>query len=946
MAKKRDQHTGELFIEESGQLRLLDKSAEQQVIEGGEVACLGRTFPDDDARREYYLDKLREKLNDPEFRKTPGFPKGTDEDILRLSDPPYYTACPNPFLGDYIREQGKPYNPSDAYHREPFAVDTSVGKTDALYKAHGYHTKVPHLAIVPSILHYTKPGDIVLDGFCGSGLTGVAAQFCGAAPPDYRKQIEMQWKKEGREAPQWGPRRAILGDLGPAATFIAANYNLPFDVRAFEREAKRILKEVRDEIGWMYETLHSDGKTKGRINYTVWSEVFSCPNCAGEVVFLSEAYDPRSKRVLDEFACPHCDKVLKKTMLDRLFTSEYDAGIRESTKVQKRRPVFINYRVGSKSHEKPVDLGDLEILERVSRLGDPPELPTDRMMHSPEGVKRWGDEWRAGVASFSHVHQLFLPRQRYFLATLWRLTNSVANRRLRNMLLFFCEQAIWTGSLLNRYRPTGYSQVNQYLSGRIRVLSQSAECSPWYILDGKAARLLKTFARALSGRGGSATTTGDCASVPIPSDSVDYVFTDPPFGHNFAYAELNFIVEAWHRVFTAQEPEAIVSEHQGKGVVEYQDLMNRCFSEYFRILKPGRWMTVVFSNSRNAIWRAIQEGIGAAGFVIADVRSLDKQQGSFNQVHGVSPNTDLVISAYKPTSNLEQRTRVETVTEESAWAFVCEHLANLPVFVARDGEAEIIGERTPQVLLDRMIAFHVQRGLAVPVSSAEYFAGLSSRFPERDGMFFLPDQVGQYDRKRISITKLQQLSLFPTDEASAIVWLRQQLHIKPQTYQELAPVFMREIHAWAKHEQTVELRVILEQSFLCYEGTGPVPSQIHSYLSTNFKDLRNLDKEDSALVAKAEDRWYVPDTSKQGDLEKTREKQLLREFEEYRTTTKRKLKLFRTEAVRIGFKAAYDRQEYQTIIDVAHKLPDTVLQEDEKLLMYYDVALTRSGEDA
>jgi hypothetical protein len=423
------------------------------------------------------------------------------------------------------------------------------------------------------------------------------------------------------------------------------------------------------------------------------------------------------------------------------------------------------------------------------------------------------------------------------------------------------------------------------------------------------------------------------------------VFTDPPFGENKYYADLNFVVESWHGVLTDADPEAIVDKIKNKGLFDYQSLMHRCFAEYHRVLKPGKWMTVVFSNSRNSVWRAIQEALGTAGFVVADVRTLDKQQGSYRQVTSSAVKQDLVISAYKPTSTLEQRAAVETVTEESAWAFVREHLRNLPLFVARGGEAEVIAERTPQVLLDRMIAFHVQRGLAVPVSSPEFFSGLDQRFPERDGMYFLPDQVAQYDRKRISITKLQQLSLFPTDEASAIDWLRQQLQLKPQTYQELAPVFMKEIHAWAKHEQTVELRVILEQNFLRYDGAGPVPSQIHSYLSTNFKDMRNLDKQDPVLVSKAVDRWYVPDTSKQGDLEKTREKQLLREFEEYRTTTKRRLKLFRTEAVRIGFKAAYDRQDYRTIIDVARKLPDTVLQQDEKLLMYYDVALTRLGED-
>ena len=130
---------------------------------------------------------------------------------------------------------------------------------------------------------------------------------------------------------------------------------------------------------------------------------------------------------------------------------------------------------------------------------------------------------------------------------------------------------------------------------------------------------------------------------------------------------------------------------------------------------------------------------------------------------------------------------------------------------------------------------------------------------------------------------------------------------------------------------------------MCYDGSGPVPSQIHRYLSTNFKPLRNLDKENQALKEKALDRWYVPDPKKEGDLEKLRMRTLLKEFEEYRTSTSRKIKLFRTEAVRAGFKRCYDVREYQTIVDVAAKLPEQVIQEDEKLLMYYDVATMRLG---
>jgi hypothetical protein len=277
-----------------------------QETAGGAVECLGLKFPSEDARRQHFLKLLAEKLQDPDFRKTEGFPKGTDEAILAMSDPPYYTACPNPFLGEIVRRHGTPYASKLKYSREPLAIDVSEGKTDPLYKAHSYHTKVPHLAIVPSILHYTEPGDIVLDGFGGSGMTGVAAQWCGCAPASYRHELEMDWRRQGKASPRWGARRVILTDLSPAATFIAANYNLPFDVDSFAKAGQRLLKEAEQEIGWMYETTAKDGKTKARIEYTVWSEVFTCPECAGEVNFLDEALEDETKKVRDDFPCHHC----------------------------------------------------------------------------------------------------------------------------------------------------------------------------------------------------------------------------------------------------------------------------------------------------------------------------------------------------------------------------------------------------------------------------------------------------------------------------------------------------------------------------------------------------------------------------------------------------------------------------------------------------------------
>ena len=244
-----------------------------------------------------------------------------------------------------------------------------------------------------------------------------------------------------------------------------------------------------------------------------------------------------------------------------------------------------------------------------------------------------------------------------------------------------------------------------------------------------------------------------------------------------------------------------------------------------------------------------------------------------------------------------------------------------------------------------MVAFYVRKVTLCRISSQEFQVGLAQRFIERDGMYFLPEQAAEYDRRNDFAGGLSRLSLFVSDEASAIQWLRQLIKEKPQTFSDINPQFMQQLGGWSKNEKPAGPSELLDQNFLCYDGKGEVPSQIHSYLSTNFKELRNLPKDDQSLRAKGKDRWYVPDPNKAGDLEKLRERALLKEFEEYRTSSQKRLKVFRLEAVRAGFKKAWQERDYATIITVARKIPENVLQEDPKLLMWYDQALTRSGEE-
>ncbi len=879
---------------------LLEETGERK--EGQETGCFKLT-------REH-LDRVRH---------IEGFPIAQDEDIINLSDPPYYTACPNPFIEDFIKEHGRSFDPeNDDYRRQPFTADVSEGKNDPIYNAHSYHTKVPHRAIMRYILHYTEPGDIVFDGFCGTGMTGVAASLCGD-----RKTVESLGYRvlddgtildeKGQPFSKLGARKAILIDLSPAATFIAYNYNTPVDVRAFEREARRILGEVEKECGWMYRTQHVvDGKVQkdikgnpimGKINYTVWSDVFVCPHCSAELVFWEVAVDKEEGKVRDEFPCPHCGADLTKRTLERAWEKVFDRDIGQTITRARQVPVLINYSVGNKRYEKEPDEFDLELIRKIEESEIPYWYPTNRM---PEG----DESRRNDPLGITHVHHFYTRRNLWVLATLGRLINAT-KIPLQNKLEFLRQSYNATHStLMTRiiFKKGQKPLLTGNQSGTLYVSSLPVEKNIILGLRNMKVDLIKSALQKIHLC--SIVSTQSATSMhEIAVNTIDYIFTDPPFGGNLMYSELNFLWEAWLKVFTNNGPEAIENNAQGKGPREYQELMEKCFAEYYRVLKPGRWMTVVFHNSQNRVWNAIQEAIMRAGFVIADVRTLDKKQGTFKQVTSTTAvKQDLVISAYKPNGGLEKRFALEAGTEEGVWDFVRTHLRQLPVFVEKDGRAEVIAERQNYLLYDRMVAFHIQRGVAVPMGAAEFYAGLKARFPERDGMYFLPDQVNEYDRKRLLVKEFEQLSLFVIDEKSAIQWLRGELEKKPQTYQEIQPKFLRELHK-ARHEKLPELTELLEQNFLRDEAG----------------------------------RWYVPDPNKQSDLEKVREKALLKEFEEYKEGRGR-LKVFRTEALRAGFKACWAAKDFKTIVDVAKRIPDSVLQEDSSLLMYYDNALMRLEE--
>ncbi|EGO2715360.1 DNA methylase, partial [Enterococcus faecalis] len=403
------------------------------------VECLGMTFENDNERRKYFRNELRKKL--PDLRSIEGFPIGEDEDIIELSDPPYYTACPNPWIHSISKKYK--YLSSDDSISEPLNIDISEGKTDPYYMMHSYHTKVPQKALIKYLLHYTNPKQQICDFFSGSGMLGVAVNSL-----DNKDSLEKLGFKvdsdnvydENGYIGKLGERTAYLSDISPVAYHISKGLCNIENKKAFIAYFEQLISDIKNDYGTLFMT-EVEG-VQYPINYVVWTEIFECSNCSAEVNFWERAVKIEEKKVLDEFTCQDCGAKLTKRSAERIKDRKIDPVTKSMVVENKYEPVAISYKNGKKNFLKKITFSDYEILKKTSKLLENKKIPIQKI---PDG-----DEiGRVKNNGLNYVHQLIPERSNLVISEV--ITRS-KDTQFYNQALFLLTASINNLNKLYRWR--------------------------------------------------------------------------------------------------------------------------------------------------------------------------------------------------------------------------------------------------------------------------------------------------------------------------------------------------------------------------------------------------------------------------------------------------------------------------------------------------------------
>lgn len=584
-------------------------------------------------------------------------------------------------------------------------------RSGPLFNAHAYPTKISAESVALLIACHTKPGDLIFDGFGGSGTTALAVLLCSNPP----RELKAQAAKRGLKA-VWGPRRAVVYELGGLGSFIASTFCSQPNVQKFLHAAERILQVAEQRIGWIY-SAYNPLQNPGVARYFIWSDYLRCPVCQSTVSLWSACVRSRPVQISNSFCCPECRHTCAVDQVARLCESEFDDLLQQQRVSKSRTLVRVDGVTGNRQWSRPSTAYDLDLLHRIRDLSVPSHYPLIPMMR--KGGVAWGDLWRAGYHDgMTHVHHFYTRRNLIALAVLQELIED-APANIRDALRLWVSSYNYSHStLMTRVVAKADHDELVLTSAQPGVLYVSGLPVEKNVLLGLR-RKLRTFAEAFvvlgELEGDIQIVHGSCIHTDLPDASVDYVFTDPPFGANIPYSEVNFIAEAWLGKTTNASDEVVISAAQSKTLGHYEALFVQAFRELRRILKPKGKATVAFHSTQADVWKALVSAYTSAGFSLECSSILDKKQSSFKQV--------TTSNAVKGDPLILLRPRI--VWTKALTADKPQEVIRGLVSLAKKRRAREPDEWTSKRLYSRFVEYYLQRNTSPPMDAAQFYKGLA-----------------------------------------------------------------------------------------------------------------------------------------------------------------------------------------------------------------------------
>lgn len=607
---------------------------------------------------------------------------------------------------------------------DPYSKVSKSTRSGPIFRLHPYPTKINYRSIIPFILAHTKPQDVVYDCFAGTCSTAFAAAAC--AQPEEKTQTQFGLSNSQIE---WGPRKAICIDIGVLPTFIGRSLLNPVDVEEFRKCVIKLLNQIEEEWGWLYEALDEKNE-KGIIRYTFLSSVIQCSKCSSEIRFIDLFVDFETRTFLSENHCPNCGTKVSTNDVQRSTEVVYDNLLKANRIKVKRVPVRVFGKTDGRNWNREFNEKDMDVLERIDAISLSDFVKPIPML---KGGGRWGEMFRSGYhQDVAYVHDFYTKRNFLALAILYNAVELLPKEFRDHYLLLVSSYNASHSSLMTRFvfkKSSEKPVVTSAQPGTLYISNCPVEKNVFLGVQGKLKKLCEALDKINEWNPKAEIYTRPAQDSGLRENSVDYIFTDPPFGHNIQYSELNFLSEVWLSEVTDSTYETLISKAQKKDLASYEKLLCAAFAEGFRVLKPGRYMTVVFHNVSKDVWNALHRAILNAGFEIVKSSILDKTQTSFKQTTTKGAvRRDPIILAYKPFIGKGETKITKCKSPES---FLAERFRKL------DENSSPSQERTFDYLYSRYIGSCMTSANEIAVSARDFRSVLERFAKLRNDKWYL-----------------------------------------------------------------------------------------------------------------------------------------------------------------------------------------------------------------